>query len=451
MVLEKLGTSLKNALSKIARSMFVDDRLIEELIRDIQRALLQADVNVKLVFELSNRIKERAKKEKTPSGITKKEHLIKIVYEELVKFLGDKKYEIKIEKKPFKIMLVGLYGSGKTTTAAKIAKYYLKRGYKVCTVGLDMHRPAAPEQLKQLCEKINVACFIDKNEKNPIKIWDKFKEQINKFDIVVIDTAGRDVLSKDLVKEIKALHKEIKPNECLLVISADIGQAAQFQAQEFNKMCNITGVIATKMDGTAKAGGALTACVATDSHIKFIGVGEKIDDIEEFNPKGFVSRLLGMGDIEALLKKAEEVIKEEKVEDVSKKIARGEFNLLDLYEQMQAMKKMGPLSKLIDLIPGLGSFNLPKELLQGQEHKLEKWKYIMQSMTREELENPEIIGSSRVERIAKGSGVTQGEVRELLKQFRMMKKMLKVMKGEKPGKILKMFGKKFPKGFPKVM
>jgi len=448
MVLEKLSNSLKNTLKKIAKSIFVDKKLVEELVKDIQRALLAADVNVKLVLELTEEIKKRALKEEPPKGIDKREFLVKIVYEELVKFLGEKESKIEIKKKPFKIMMVGLFGSGKTTTIGKLAKYYTTRGHKVAALGLDVHRPAAPEQLEQICRQVNIPCFIKKGEKDPIKIYKEFKSEISKYDIVLIDTAGRDALSKDLIKEIKDLYLIIRPDERLLVISADIGQAAQKQAQTFHDSAFITGVIATKMDGTAKGGGALTACAATGAKIKFIGEGEKIDDLETFDPQGFVSRMLGMGDIKALLEKAKEAIPEEKAEDLSKRFLKGEFNLVDLYDQMSAMKKMGPLSKIMEMIPGFGQIKMPKELLSVQEGKLKKWKFIMDSCTKEELENPDIITGSRIERIAKGSGTTSGEVRELLKQYKQAKKMSKMMKGGKGmEKLMKKMGGKMPKGF----
>lgn len=430
MVLEKLGNSLKDTLSKIAKAVFVDEKLINELVKDIQRALLQADVNVQLVFNLTNSIKDRIKKEETPAGLTKKEHLINIVYEELVKFLGEEAQEIKVTKKPFKIMMIGLFGSGKSTTIGKLAKYFQKRGHKVATLGLDVHRPAAPEQLEQISKQIKVPCFIEKGEKDPVKIYKKYSSELDKFDVVLIDTAGRDALSDDLIAEIKSLNQLIKPDEKLLVISADIGQAAQKQAQAFHDSCGVTGVIATKMDGTAKAGGALTACAATDAKIKFVGVGEKIDDLEAFNPKGFVGRLLGMGDIEALLEKAKEAISEEEAQDLGKKFLKGEFNLIDLYQQMEAMKKMGPLSKVMEMVPGMGQLKMPKEMLQVQEDKLKKWRFIMDSMTKEELEDPDIVSVSRIDRIAKGSGVSAKDVRELLKQYRQSKKVMKMFKGK---------------------
>jgi signal recognition particle subunit SRP54 len=429
MVLDKLGSSLKSTLEKIANAVFLDERLINEFIKDIQRALLQSDVNVQLVFDLSNKIKERALKEKAPPGLTKKEHMINIVYEELVAFLGGEGHKTDVNKKPFQIMLIGLFGSGKTTTAAKLARFFQKRAGRIAMIQLDVWRPAAYEQLIQLGKQINVPVFGDAKEKDPVKIYKKFHDKLNEFDIVIIDTAGRDALSEELISELNAINKVVKADERLLVMSADLGQTAQSQAAKFHETCSVTGVIITKMEGTAKGGGALSACAATKAPVKFIGIGEKIADFEEFNPKGFVSRLLGMGDIEALLEKAKEAITDQEAEDMSKKLLKGDFNLIDLYEQMKAMKKMGPISKIAELIPGMGQLKLPKDVLEVQEGKLEKWKFIMDSCTKEELEDPEVISGTRAERIARGAGVSVRDVRDLIKQYRQAKKMMKMFSG----------------------
>lgn len=482
MVLDKLGSSLKDTLSKIAKSIFVDDKLINELVKDIQRALLQSDINIKLVFELTNKIRERITKEETPAALTKKEHLINIVYEELTNFLGKDVSEIKVVKsgrdgkEPFKIMLVGLFGSGKTTTTGKIAKYFTKRGYKVALIGLDVHRPAAIDQIMQVGKAINVPVYSDKeialaanavqksgktedinNALNTaaLRIYEKFEKlhEYEKYDILIIDTAGRDALNEDLVEELKLLNGKIKPSENLLVLSADIGQAAQKQAQSFHDACGVTGVIITKLDGTAKGGGALSACSVTKANVKFIGIGEKADDLEYFSPKRFVGRLLGMGDIESLLEKAKEAmedISEEKAKDMGEKFMSGKFNLVDLYQQMEAMNKMGPLGKVMELIPGMGQLKLPKDMISVQEGKLKKWKYIMNSCTKKELEDPELISGSRIERIAKGSGCSINEIRELLKQYKQSKKMVKMMGGGSPRDMEKMMKKLQGGGMPQM-
>ena len=446
MVLEKLSDSLKETISKITKSLFVDEKLINELVKDIQRALLQSDTNVQLVFTLSNKIKERAK-EKAPPGMTQREYLLKIVYEELTNFLGKEAHDISIAKKPTQLMLVGLFGSGKTTTAGKLAKFYKKRGHKVAVMQTDTWRPAAYDQLQQLAAQVGVDFLGIKKEKDPVTIYLSFEKKLKEYDVVIIDTAGRDALSEDLITELNNLNTAIKADERLLVISADIGQAAQKQAQAFHDTCNVTGVIVTKLEGTAKGGGALSACSVTNAPIMFIGVGEKIDDLEQFHPQRFVGRLLGMGDLESLLEKAREVITEDSAKDLEQKFLRGEFTLVDLYEQMSAMKKMGSFSKLMELIPGMGTLKLPKEMLEVQEGKLEKWKHAMNSMTQKELEDPEIISAERIDRIASGSGVKVTEVRELLKQYRQAKKLVKMFKGEQDiSKVMKKMGGKLPKG-----
>jgi signal recognition particle subunit SRP54 len=447
MVLDKLGDSLKNTLNKITNSVFVDDKLINELVKDIQRALLQSDTNVKLVFKLSNNIKEQAKKP-APPGITKKEQIVKIVYDELANFLGKEASEISVTKKPTKIMMVGLFGSGKTTTTGKLSKYYKKRGYKVAVIQTDTWRPAAYDQLKQLAENVGVDFYGEKSEKDPVKIYHKYEQELNKHDVVIIDTAGRDALSDDLVEELNKIHQAVQADEKLLVISADIGQAAETQAQSFHNTCNVTGVIVTKLEGTAKGGGALSACAVTEAPIKFIGVGEKIDDLEHFYPKRFVGRLIGMGDLESLLEKAKEVVSQEDAEKMQEKFLKGEFTLLDLYNQMSSLKKMGSLKKIMSMIPGMGKMNLPNEMLDVQEEKLEKWKFAMDSMTKTELEEPDTISGARVERIAEGSGLSSRDVRDLLKHYRQSKKMMKMFKGGTPkdmDQMMKKFGGKMPK------
>ncbi|MBD3208866.1 signal recognition particle protein [Candidatus Woesearchaeota archaeon] len=447
MVLDKLGSGLRNTLQKITKAMFVDEKLINELVKDIQRSLLQADVAVKLVFDITKKIKERALKEKEAKGLDKKEQLITIVYEELTAFLGGTEEPFAIpKKKPFIIMLVGLFGNGKTTTAGKIANYYKKRGSKVAMVQTDTWRPAAHEQLQTLAKQASVDFYGMEKEKDPVKIYNSFKKELQSYDLVLVDTAGRDALSDDLVKELKSINKAVQADERWLVMAADVGQTAQQQAQQFHDTANVTGVVITKLDGTAKGGGALSACAVTDSPVRFIGVGEKIDEFELFNPKGFVGRLLGMGDLESLLDKAKVAISEEEAQDLGRKFLKGEFNLIDLYEQMQAMKKMGPISKVAEMIPGFSQIKLPKDALRVQEGKLELWRHLMDSMTKEELEEPDSIRGSRLDRIAKGSGMPASELRSLLKQYKQSKKLMKMMKGGSEKDMQKMMQRMGGKG-----
>lgn len=445
MVLDKLGNSLKDTLAKIKNAVFVDERLINELVKEIQKALLSGDVNVRLVLELTKRIKERALKEEPPGGLTKKEYLVNIVYQELVNFLGEEKSPIKTDKKQTRIMLVGLFGNGKTTTAGKLGKYFKKRGHKVALVSLDVWRPAAFEQLNQTGKKLDIPVYGNPKQKDPAKIMKEFEKELTKYDLVIYDTAGRDALNDELIEELKKITKLVDAHEVLLVMAADVGQAAEKQAKTFHETCGVTGVIITKLDGTAKGGGALSACAITGAKVRFIGVGEKPEDFEEFDPKRFVGKLLGMGDLESLLEKAKEAISEEEAQDLGKKLLKGEFTLMDLYSQMEAMNKMGPLTKVMEMIPGFGQLKMPKEALQVQEGKLKTWKHIMNSMTKKELEEPEEISGKQVERIAKGAGVSVSDVRDLLKQYKQSKKMMKMMKGGKGmEKMMKKMGGKMP-------
>ena len=340
-----------------------------------------------------------------------------------------------------------------TTTIAKLGNYFAKRGKKVALVGLDVHRPAAKEQLKQLAEKNKLNYFIDEEESNAVKTWKKFEKKLKDYNLILIDTAGRHNLDKELVKEIKDLSKEIKPTETILVMPADIGQAAKKQASEFQEAVNISGVIVTRMDSSAKGGGALTACAETKAPVYFITNGEKINDIEEFNPERFLSRLLGMGDLQSLIEKVKSVTDEKK----SKKILEeGKLTLDDVVEQVKSMNSLGGFDKIKSMIPGMNNAKIPDEMLGTQQEKIAKWEHIIKSMTSQEKENPEIFddkktGNSRMNRVARGAGVNNSEVRSLLKQYKMLNEMIKsssTFDPEKPMsqkqmmKLAKKFGKR---------
>lgn len=457
-MLDKLGDTLKKALNRLAGAVFVDKKIVEEIIKDLKRSLLEADVDIKIVNELCEKIKKKAS-EKIP-GLEKKEQLIKLIHDELTEILGREEHELKIDrkKKPFKIMLLGLYGAGKTTQAVKLAFYYSKRGFKTCVLGLDVHRPAAPEQLEQLASSINIPSFVDKQEKNASAIWKRFENKIKKYDVVIIDTAGRDVLSSALINELIALHREIDPETVLLVMPADIGKAASSQAKGFAKACSIDGVIITRLDGTAKGGGALVSCYEAKAPVVFVGVGEKPRDIETFDPSAFVSRLLGMGDVKALLEKAKLAIEEKEQEKMKTRLEEGKFTLNDLHGQIKAMQSMGPLSKIVELVPGLGGISgslkakMP-QLFDVQEKKLKRWKYAIDSCTKEEKENPEVLNSSRIARISKGSTVPTNEIREMIKQHKLVKEfvsgsgkdMQALASGQLDQKTLQKLAKKFGK------
>ncbi len=419
-MLGKIGSSVKNIMNKLAGAVFIDKKIIEDICKDLKRALLEADVDKELIEKLLEKIQKRAKEK--IKGIDKKEQLINLIHNELVRILGESKYEIEFEKgKTNFVMMLGLYGSGKTTSISKLAFFYSKRGYKVAALGLDVHRPAAPEQLEQLCKKVKIACFIDKKEKDPVKIWEKYKNELAKFDVVFVDTAGRDAINSSLIKEIKNLYRIILPQHVLLVMAADIGKTAKKQAKEFKKAAGISGVFVTRMDGTAKGGGVLVSCHETNAPVLFLGTGEKLQDIESFSPTNFVSRLLGMGDLETLLEKAKLAMEDKSKKKLEKSIEAGKFSLMDMYDQIKSMQKMGPLGKVAELIPGLGGMKLPEGILDVQESKMKKWKFAIDSMTKKERENPDLLTSSRIQRISKGSNVPTNEIREMLKQYKLVK------------------------------
>ncbi|MEK6945926.1 MAG: signal recognition particle receptor subunit alpha [Nanoarchaeota archaeon] len=447
----KLGDMLKKTTDKIANAIFLDKNLVETIVRDLQRALIEADVNIALVKELSDKIRKAAFDERI-KNIEKKEHLIKVLHDELVNVLG-KYAPLELKKGQNRIMLLGLYGAGKTTTISKLGNYYAKRGNKVALVGLDVHRPAAKEQLKQLAEKHKLNCFVDFDENNALKTWKKFENKLKDYDVVLIDTAGRHTLDNELVKEIKDLSKSISPTETILVMPADIGQAAKTLSQQFIDAVNISGIIITRMDSTAKGGGALTACAETKAPVYFIGTGEKVNDLESFNPESFLSRLLGMGDLETLIEKIKSITGEDEQEALKSKLEEGKLSLEDVIAQTKSMSAIGSFDKIKSMIPGLGQAKIPDNMLENQQTKIARWEHILKSMTKEEKQNPDLFKEehSRINRIAKGAGVTTNEIKSLLKQYDMLNEFVKTQSGfdESKGisqkqlmKMAKKFGKK---------
>lgn len=423
-MIDNLSLSLQNVVKQIVRARRIDPHTIDEMVKDIQRSLLQADVNVGLVMGLSKRIRERSLKEKPLAGANPREHVIRIVYQELVEVIG-KSTDVPLKNQ--KILMVGLYGGGKTTTVAKLARYFQRKGLKPAVICADSDRPGAYDQLKKLCEQINVLFYGEKDSDTLTIIKNGLKEL--KGDLKIIDTAGRHSLNSDLIKEIKQVHKLVKPDQNFLVIDGSMGQLAGKYAKDFDDAIGITGVIITKLDGTSKGGGALSAISETNSSIAFIGIGEKLDDLERFDPDRFISRLLGMGDIKSLIERAEE---SSAVEDLDvESMIRGKFTLKDMYKQLEAISKLGPIKQVMQMMPiGLG-VEVSDEAYEVTKDRLSRYRVIMDSMTDEEMQDPRIVGTSRIKRITMGSGTSSEDVRELLKYHKMMKNAMKGLRGGK--------------------
>ncbi|EGD71892.1 MAG: putative signal recognition particle protein SRP54 [Candidatus Parvarchaeum acidophilus ARMAN-5_'5-way FS'] len=434
MAFENLSNRLKESIKKLLNS--TGNEKVEEVLQEIQTALTEGDVDKNTLNNLMSNIRDDIKNNKG-KGLVAKEKIADIIYNNLVKIVGNDETKINIDSVPFKILLVGLFGSGKTTTAAKLANYYRKRGYRVLLLGLDTFRPAAYQQLEQLSKQINVK--IMGGGSDPIKAIKSAMGSFKNFDIIIADSAGRDILDKELIKEIKGIRDTLKPNNVTLVIPADLGQNASVQVKGFHELLDINNIILTKTDGTANGGGALTAAYISGAKVTFIGTGEKINDFEEFNPKKFVSKLLGLEGLESLLEKAQE----ENItvnEESAKRVIKGEFNLLDVYEQYSSAIKIGSPKKIAELMPGVPSSGKTKELLDRQEENIGKFIHIMDSMTKNELEEPKTIDSSRINRIAKGSGTSDELVRELLEQYKKMKTVMKMSNNRQFSGLLRRFG-----------
>jgi signal recognition particle subunit SRP54 len=440
LVLEGLGKSLNSALKRLFGASVIDEELVKELVKDIQRALLVADVDVSLVMAITQRVEEKALDESLPRGVSRREHIVKVVWDTLAFFLGEKTVPLTINPgKQNLVMMVGIQGSGKTTTIGKLARYYQKRGIKTGVICADNFRPGAYSQLKMLAERSNVPFWGDEKEKDAVKLAKNGFNEMKKrgVELILLDTSGRHREETGLIKEMRDISKSVKPQEIILVIDGTLGQQAGVQAGAFQQATDIGSIIVTKLDGSAKGGGALSAVAATKAPIKFIGTGEGMDAIEPFNPTKFAGRLLGMSDIKGLIDKVREA-QIEVEEDQVKRIMKGKFTLRDMMAQMKQLKKMGPMGKVLEML-GL-QYKLPEGMAEIQEENMKRWEVIMNSMTREELDEPKLIKASRIKRIAKGAGCSTADVRELLKQHEQMKKVMKQMtkgrrgrKGQIPG------------------
>ena len=439
-MLDSLKTNLRAAIKKLVSSSGVDEELIKELSKDVQRALLQSDVNVRLVLEITKKLEERSLNESPPPGLSRKDHIVKILYDELAKLLGN---ETEFSFKPDrlnKVLMVGIQGSGKTTITAKLAKFLTKQGYKVGAIGADTFRPGALVQLRTMCDKANVEVYGDENYKDSPQLVKKGLKHFenSNLDIILIDTAGRHKEEQELLDEMKQINKAAEPDLVLLVIDGTIGQQCFNQADAFHKIVPVGGIIITKLDSSAKGGGALAASAATGAQIMYIGTGERIDDLEQFAPTRFVGRLLGMGDVKAVLELAKRL--ESEADEVRlKRISSGKMNMEDFFYQLEEVTKVGSLQGLLDSMPGFSGM-VKEDQLEQMEERVQKWRYIIQSMTKKEKADPDLLNSSRIKRIARGSGWPEHEVKELIKNYKNSKNMMKASKGRQMQGVLRRMG-----------
>ena len=441
MAFENLTSKLQETFKKLKGKGKLNEKDVKEAMREVKLALLEADVNYRVVKEFVNKVTSRSVRSEVMESLTPGQQVIKIVNEELVALMGDSSEEIKYSKTPpTKIMLVGLQGAGKTTMAGKLGQYMKKQGKKPLLAACDVYRPAAIKQLQVVAEKLDLPSFSMGDKKSPVDIAKasmNFAEN-NKNDVVIIDTAGRLHIDEHLMDELINIKKEINPDEILLVVDAMTGQDAVNVAESFNEKLNITGVILTKLDGDTRGGAALSVRYITGKPIKFAGIGEKLTDIEVFHPDRMASRILGMGDVLSLIEKAQESIDEKKALELSKKMLKQEFTFDDFLEQMQQVKKMGSISDIMSMIPGIDPAMLKGVNIDDSD--LSRVEAIIKSMTKDERNNPALLkNSSRRKRIARGSGTKIQDVNRVIKQFEQGQKMMKqfsgMMKNPKKGKL----------------
>ena len=429
-MLENLGNRFQDIFKKIRGHGRLSESNIKDALREVKMSLLEADVNYKVVKDFTNKISEKAIGTEVIRGVNPAQQFIKLVNDELIELLGGTSSKLtKGLRNPTIIMLAGLQGAGKTTFAAKLAKFLKKQNEKLLLVGVDVYRPAAIKQLQVLGQQIGVDVYSEENSKDVVGIATRAIEKAKEINAtyMIVDTAGRLHIDETLMEELKELKRAIKPQEILLVVDAMIGQDAVNLAESFNNALSVDGVILTKLDGDTRGGAALSIKAVVGKPIKFIGVGEKLNDIEIFHPDRLVSRILGMGDVVSLVEKAQEVIDENEAKSLEEKIKSQKFDLNDFLKQLQTIKKLGSLGGILKLIPGM-----PKiDDLAPAEKEMKKVEAIIQSMTKEERKKPDILKANRKIRIAKGSGTDVSDVNKLLKQFEQMKSMMKMLSSGK--------------------
>ncbi|MDO5018535.1 MAG: signal recognition particle protein [Lagierella massiliensis] len=426
MIFENLSDKLQSALSKLTGKGKISEKDLDLALREVRLALLEADVNYKVVKDFTKSVKERALGADVMESLTPGQQVIKIVNEELTALMGEEESKITFSSKPpTVIMLCGLQGAGKTTHGGKLALHLKKQGKKPLLVACDIYRPAAIKQLQVVGNSVEVPVFSMGDQISPVEIAKKGVEhaESNGLDIVILDTAGRLHIDNELMQELQDIKEEVLPNEILLVVDSMTGQDAVNVAKTFNDRLDITGTILTKLDGDARGGAALSIRRVAKKPIKFIGVGEKLDQLEPFYPSRMASRILGMGDVLSLIERAESAIDQKKAKELEEKIRSSKYSFNDFLEQLEQIRSMGPLEELLGMIPGVNSKALKGLSFDGKE--IAKVEAMIKSMTMYERENPEVIDSSRRKRIAKGSGVTVSELNKLLKQFKETRKMMK--------------------------
>ncbi|MEO0796427.1 MAG: signal recognition particle protein [Verrucomicrobiota bacterium] len=427
-MLESLTDRMTHAMRNLRGVGKLSEENMAEALKEVRTALLSADVHFKVARQFIENVKTEATGQDVLKSVTPGQQIIKIINDELVKLLGEGSTQL-TDKKPLRIMMVGLHGAGKTTTTVKLAKRLAKNGYKPAMIACDVYRPAAIDQLQTLGEREEIPVYTDRDSKDVPKIgkaglkWAKEQER----DLIIFDTAGRLQIDEDLVQEIVRLKKEIQPDEVLLVADSALGQEAVNVAKHFHEAVDLTGIVLTKLDGDARGGAALSMKTMTGAPIKFMGTGEKVDDFDVFHPDRMAQRILGMGDVVSLVEKAQENIDQDEAARLAEKMKKADFDFEDFLAQMRQIKKMGSIGGLMKMLPGAHDLEIGDE----QEDQLKRTEAIILSMTPKERRSPQIINGSRRKRIANGSGVEVRDVNQLIKQFGQMRKMMKMMKGAK--------------------